>query len=62
MALFSKNPPKKGEPLKLEPKSAAPRTARATPVPVSAREVASEAKGKKGAWHGPASNRPSTSP
>ena len=54
MALFSKHPPKKSEPLKVEPKSAAPRTARATPVPVSAREVASEAKGKKGvvAWPG----------
>src|SRR5664279_6465326 len=54
MALFSKPPPKKSEPLKLEPKSAAPMTPRATPRPVSAREVASEAQGKKGvvAWPG----------
>jgi anti-anti-sigma regulatory factor len=53
MALFSKPPPKKGEPLKLEPKSAAPVTARVTPRPMSAREVA-EAQGKKGvaAWPG----------
>jgi anti-anti-sigma regulatory factor len=54
MALFSKPPPKKGEPLKLEPKSAAPVTARVTPRPMSAREVAHEAQGKKGvaAWPG----------
>jgi anti-anti-sigma regulatory factor len=54
MALFSKPPPKKSEPLKLEPKSAAPMTARAAPRPVSAREVAHEAQGKKGvvAWPG----------
>ena len=52
MALFSKPPPKKPEPLKLEPKSAIPMRARATPNPVSAREVAHEAQGKKGvaAW------------
>jgi len=54
MALFSKPPPKKSEPLKLEPKSAAPLKVRAAPRPVSAREVASEAQGKKGAaaWPG----------
>ena len=54
MALFSKPPPKKTEPLKLEPKSGAPMTARAAPRPVSAREVAHEAQGKKGvaAWPG----------
>jgi anti-anti-sigma regulatory factor len=54
MALFSKPPPKKSEPLKLEPKSNAPITARAVPRPVSAREVAYEAQGKKGvvAWPG----------
>jgi anti-anti-sigma regulatory factor len=54
MALFSKTPPKKGEPLKLEPKSAAPMKVRATSKPVSAREVANEAQGKKGvaAWPG----------
>jgi anti-anti-sigma regulatory factor len=54
MALFSKPPPKKPEPLKLEPKSPIPMKARATPRPVSAREVAHEAQGKKGvaAWPG----------
>jgi anti-anti-sigma regulatory factor len=54
MALFSKPPPKKSEPLKLEPKSAAPMRARAMPRAVSAREVAHEAQDKKGvaAWPG----------
>jgi anti-anti-sigma regulatory factor len=47
MALFSKPPPKKPGPLKLEPKSGAPMTAR--PRPVSAREVAFEAQDRKGA-------------
>ncbi len=55
MALFSKPPPKKSEPLKLEPKSATPMASRPTPRPVSAREVAFEAQGKKGnaPWAGP---------
>src|SRR5450432_1897344 len=48
MALFSKPPPKKPEPLKLEPKSGAPMASRPPPRPVSAREVAYEAQGKKG--------------
>ena len=54
MALFSKPPPKKPEPLKLEPKSAAPMIARPRSRPVSAREVAYEAQGKRGAaeWPG----------
>ena len=57
MALFSKPPPKKPEPLRLEPKSAAP-TVR-TPLrsagrPVSARDLAHEARKKKGVaeWPG----------
>jgi|KBSSwiStaDraftv2_1062776.scaffolds.fasta_scaffold16819_3 anti-anti-sigma regulatory factor len=58
MALFSKPPSKKPEPLKLEPKSGAPMTARTPPRsgdrPVSAREVAHDARGKKGVaeWPG----------
>jgi len=58
MALFSKPPSKKSEPLKLEPKSGAPMTERAPASsaerPVSAREVAYEARGKKGVaeWPG----------
>jgi anti-anti-sigma regulatory factor len=58
MALFSKPPPKKPEPLKLEPKSGAPMPMRTPPRqaerPVSAREVAYEARGKKGVaeWPG----------
>ena len=52
MALFSKPPPKKPEPLKLEPKSGGPMSARSPARPaerVSAREVAYEAQGRKGA-------------
>ncbi len=52
MALFSKPPPKKPEPLKLEPKSGGPMPGRSPPRPaerVSAREVAYEAQGRKGA-------------
>jgi len=58
MALFSKPPSKKPEPLKLEPKSGAPMTARTPPRssdrPLSAREVAHDARGKKGVaeWPG----------
>jgi anti-anti-sigma regulatory factor len=54
MALFSKPPSKKPEPLKLEPKSPVPMKGRAAPRAVSAREVAHEAQGKKGvaAWPG----------
>jgi len=58
MALFSKPPSKKPGPLKLEPKSGAPMTERAparpAERPVSAREVAHEAQGKKGVaqWPG----------
>lgn len=54
MALFSKPPPKKPEPLNLEPKSPIPMKARTAPRPLSAREVAHEAQGKKGvaAWPG----------
>jgi anti-anti-sigma regulatory factor len=59
MALFSKPPSKKPEPLKLEPKSGMPMTARTPPPhsadrPVSAREVAHDARGKKGVaeWPG----------
>jgi anti-anti-sigma regulatory factor len=54
MALFSKPPPKKPEPLNLEPKSPIPMKARMAPRPLSAREVAHEAQGKKGvaAWPG----------
>ena len=52
MALFSKPPRGKPESLKLEPKSSGPMAARATPRPperpVSAREVAYEAQGRKG--------------
>ncbi len=48
MALFSKPPPKKSEALKLEPKTVAPMIARALPRPVSARELAVEAQGRKG--------------
>lgn len=58
MALFSKPPPKKPEPLKLEPKSAASKAVR-TPLrtaerPVSARDLAHEARKKKGVaeWPG----------
>ena len=58
MALFSKPPPKKPGPLKLEPKSAVP-TAVRTPLrtaerPVSARDLAHEARRKKGVaeWPG----------
>jgi anti-anti-sigma regulatory factor len=54
MALFSKPPPKKPEPLNLEPKSPISMKARMAPRPLSAREVAHEAQGKKGvaAWPG----------
>jgi len=52
MALFSKSPPKKPARLKLEPKSGAPVSASASPRPaertLSARELAHEARGKKG--------------
>jgi anti-anti-sigma regulatory factor len=48
MALFSKPPPKKPQPLKLEPKSAAPMFARAQSRPMSARELAVEAQERKG--------------
>ncbi|MEO8346782.1 MAG: STAS domain-containing protein [Betaproteobacteria bacterium] len=51
MALFSKPPPKKPEALKLEPKAAAPMISRAQPHaaerPVSARELAVVAQGRK---------------
>jgi anti-anti-sigma regulatory factor len=57
MALFSKPPPKKSEPLKLEPLSGAPMAARmpqrSAERPVSAREVAYEAQGRKGVAQGP---------
>ena len=58
MALFSKPPPKKPAPQKLEPKSGAPGPMLATPKPVerpiSARQVAHEVRGKKGVpeWPG----------
>jgi anti-anti-sigma regulatory factor len=52
MALFSKPPPRKPEPLNLEPKTAESMAARPPPRvaerPVSAREVAYEAQGRKG--------------
>jgi anti-anti-sigma regulatory factor len=48
MALFSKPPPKKPQALKLEPKSAAPMSARAQSRPMSARELAVEAQERKG--------------
>ena len=61
MALFSKPSTKKHEPLKLEPKSGQPMTARPAPGaerPVSAREVAHEAQGKKGAPDWPVAAEP----
>jgi anti-anti-sigma regulatory factor len=47
MALFSKTPPKKPELPKQEAKSGETRTSRPSPRPVSAREVAIEAQGRK---------------
>jgi hypothetical protein len=64
MALFSKPPSKKPEPLKLEPKSGADdgsQPPRSGDRPVSAREVAHDARGKKGVRNGPASSRPARS-
>ena len=58
MALFSKPPPKKPVPLKLEPKPGAPLPAHPSPDaaerPLSARDVAHEARGRKGVaeWPG----------
>ena len=57
MALFSKSPPKKPVQLKLEPKSGAPVSASVPPRHAertpSARELAHEARGKKGAAERP---------
>jgi anti-anti-sigma regulatory factor len=56
MAIFSKPPPKKPEPPKPPPKSSGPKSVRPTPRPivrpVSAREVAFEAQGRKGETKG----------
>src|SRR5258708_1451487 len=56
MPLFSKPPPKKPDPLKQLPKSSGQRSVRRIPRrmerPVSAREVAFEAQGRKGETKG----------